>query len=415
MPPKQDKAKKGLGDSTQSDTEWPDIANKLMSKMNSLSSDVSVGFESIKKDISELKALKETVENVASTANVAMETASTNAKAISSLQSEVAALQASISQLKLEHQSLDCYTRRDNLRFVNIPEQQGEVCEKIIREFMVQKLQMSSEKVAAMKIVRCHRLKFGPENAKPIICRFHFYGDRQEVWNQKAKLKGTTFVIQEDFPPEITRERNLLAPIMFEARRQGKRANLVVNKLIIENNAYTIDSLDQLPDDLNPSKLGTKKINSYTTAFYGALTPLSNFYKAPFKDNQNKKYEHTEQYFQYHKALAFNDEILAAKILATKNPGDCKFLGKRVKGFDINTWETKCKDIMKKGLSYKFTQNRNCLEALKATGETSIVEASRSDRYWGIGMAISDKDIGNSALWGENIMGQMLEDLRDEL
>ncbi len=400
----------------------PDILEKLCKKIDNLSTEVHAGFEGVKKEINELKELKQTVEEVKSTANTAKKKADGNAKAIQSLRSDLATalndiktLQASYSQMKQDHLSLDSYTRRDNLRFHNIPEEQGEDCEKLIRDFMINKLEMPAVKVKAMKIVRCHRLRSGPENSKPIICRFHFFGDRQEVWGQRSKLKGTSVVMQEDFPPEITSQRNLLAPIMFEARRQGKRANMVANKLYIDNSMYTTESLDQLPDCLDPSKLGTKKINEYTTAFFGALSPLSNFHKAPFKDKHHMKYEHTEQYLQYHKALVFKDEVLAAKILAAKNPADCKFLGKKVKSFDPTVWESKCRNIMKEGLTYKFTQNRHCLTALKATGETTLAEASRFDRYWGIGMAVTDKDVGNSTLWGENMMGELLEEVRDEL
>ncbi len=51
------------------------------------------------------------------------------------------------------------------------------------------------------------------------ICKFHFFGDRQEVWNKRSQLKGLDFIMQEDFPQEINAKRSQLAPIMFAERK----------------------------------------------------------------------------------------------------------------------------------------------------------------------------------------------------
>jgi predicted NAD-dependent protein-ADP-ribosyltransferase YbiA (DUF1768 family) len=38
---------------------------------------------------------------------------------------------------------------------------------------------------------------------------------------------------------------------------------------------------------------------------------------------------------------------------------------------------------MKKGLIYKYSQNKNLLEVLLSTGNAKLVESSNKDAYWG--------------------------------
>ncbi len=95
---------------------------------------------------------------------------------------------------------------------------------------------MDKERVEQIKIVRCHI--FGVRNPKstnpfPIICKFHFFGDRQETWSKMCQLKGSDFIMQEDFPQEINAKRSQLAPIMFAARKLDMKNFLVANKHII--------------------------------------------------------------------------------------------------------------------------------------------------------------------------------------
>jgi ribA/ribD-fused uncharacterized protein len=50
-----------------------------------------------------------------------------------------------------------------------------------------------------------------------------------------------------------------------------------------------------------------------------------------------------------------------------------------------------------------------------ASGST-LVEACRFDKIWGIGLAATDPRAQDSAQWrGQNLLGQLLTELRDEL
>ncbi len=88
--------------------------------------------------------------------------------------------------------------------------------------------------------------------------------------------------MQEDFPQEIIAKRNQLAPVMFADRRKEMNALLVADRLIIDGRSYSVGTLKNLPEALDTLTLGTTKISDSITAFFGSLTPLSNFHPAKF-------------------------------------------------------------------------------------------------------------------------------------
>ncbi len=55
---------------------------------------------------------------------------------------------------------------------------------------------------------------------------------------------------------------------MREVRRQGKQANISVNKLIIEGRSYTVDSLDRLPEELSLARVATRTHSEMTAFFF---------------------------------------------------------------------------------------------------------------------------------------------------
>lgn len=63
----------------------------------------------------------------------------------------------------------------------------------------------------------------------------------------------------------------------------------------------------------------------------------------------------------------------------------------------------------------KFTQNPHLGELLKATGGTTLAEATR-DRFWGTGKTLTDPKIFTEQSWiGKNRSGQLLMEVRNEL
>jgi hypothetical protein len=116
------------------------------------------------------------------------------------------------------------------------------------------------------------------------------------------------------------------------------------------------------------------------------------------------------------KALLFGDAAVAQQILAAAHPRQHKALGRKVKSFDDAVWKRERLNIVKAGSRAKFTQNAELLAQLLATKGTVLVEASPYDRIWGIGLAATDPRALDRTTWrGQNLLGQILTELRDEL
>jgi ribA/ribD-fused uncharacterized protein len=151
------------------------------------------------------------------------------------------------------------------------------------------------------------------------------------------------------------------------------------------------------------------------TLFFSAKDPFSNWYKRDFKV-KGIQFNCGEQYMMYSKAKLFNDEETASKILATSDPKIQKALGREVKGYIEDVWEERRMRIMVAGLKQKFSQHKDLSELLMSTSGTELVEASKWDKIWGVGLAESDPNIYDKSKWrGQNLLGKVLADVRKYL
>ena len=154
-----------------------------------------------------------------------------------------------------------------------------------------------------------------------------------------------------------------------------------------------------------------KFINNYVFFLKG---PLSQWWKSPFEEN-GINYINCEQYMMYQKAVLFNDFETAAKILLRNKPSEHKSLGRLVKGFDEDIWLKQKENIVYNGNYLKFTQNKDLKEILMATSDKLLVEANGEDKIWGIGMYVDDPNLLKTELWGQNLLGNTLTKLREEI
>lgn len=153
--------------------------------------------------------------------------------------------------------------------------------------------------------------------------------------------------------------------------------------------------------------------------FWGEF--LSNWYPSMFsvrKGDKTLEFHNSEQYFMYEKAKAFGDEETAWEILSRGgNPKEAKALGRKVKGYSDEVWDKMRYKVMLRANLLKYLQNKD-LEKLLLNDEfdgKSFVEASPYDRIWGIGCdeasALDDESNWN----GQNLLGKVLDEVRDIL
>jgi ribA/ribD-fused uncharacterized protein len=336
-------------------------------------------------------------------------------------------LQMKCKQLHERIISMESQSRRDNLLIDGIPEsgnkESSEDCLRLVRNFLQDHLKLQN--VENIRIVRCHRMGrppstgsgSGPQSRpRTIIMKFHWFGDRESVWQKRKLLKGTKLYLSEDYPSEISDRRKKLLPIMQAARRKGLTAFLNVDKLHIigENDnrsVYGVDDLGRLPKDLDPKYVTTQRKDNYFY-FFGFHCPLSNFHESPFV-LEGRRFRWVEEYFFHKKAELLKDIAAMEKIRNAQSPAQCKGIGHSIKG-DINIWRRQEVQIMKKALQEKFGQNQDLKDYLLKTGEVQLAEASPTDKYWGTGVGLG-KEVVTHKWTGKNMLGKLLMELRTEL
>ncbi len=160
--------------------------------------------------------------------------------------------------------------------------------------------------------------------------------------------------------------------------------------------------------------------------FYGSV--FSNWYTTPNQlvDHVNGfVFNNTEAAFMYRKALLFGDGDTAAKIIAhaeaNGHPREVKAMGREIKGYDEAEWECVREGEMALVNLWKYRQNPELAEQLKATAPRTLVEASPTDRIWGVGLSVDDavRHIELGAImggWpGRNLLGEALITVRSLL
>ena len=128
------------------------------------------------------------------------------------------------------------------------------------------------------------------------------------------------------------------------------------------------------------------------------------------------QYNCAEQYMMAKKALLFKDIESLQKIMNSNNPKEQKFYGRQVMGFDPLKWESVCKKYVYEANYAKFTQNKSMLDELLSYGDREIVEASPTDKIWGIGLGVDDPRIHDKSNWqGTNWLGEIITKVRSDI
>lgn len=126
---------------------------------------------------------------------------------------------------------------------------------------------------------------------------------------------------------------------------------------------------------------------------------LSNFFQSPFEKN-GVFFPTVEHFFQSEKFTEIETKNL---VISADSPALAKKLGKSY-AINIDEWEQRRDQVMMTGLELKFTQNEDLRQMLLATGDSKLVEDSKSDKYWG--------GTGHNS---KNTLGKMLMRLRQSL
>jgi len=142
---------------------------------------------------------------------------------------------------------------------------------------------------------------------------------------------------------------------------------------------------------------------------------LSQWYISSFTDpSTNQTYNCAEQYMMHQKAVSRDDETTGADILKTPYPKEQKDLGRSVASWDDAAWDEIKEKVVEQGSYLKFSQNKDLREKLLMTGDRELVEASASDRVWGVGFNAKSA-LSKREEWGTNLLGKCLMKARERI
>ena len=179
---------------------------------------------------------------------------------ISTKVTEQCGCDAELQNLRSTVVDLQCRSMKNNLIFTGLWEVRDENTEDLLRTFLYRELGIEYR----IEFGNVHRFSHKPRGKRPIVARFIYHRDLQYVLECAHRLRNSPYGIRQQFPKEVEDKRKKLYPIQKEAKRHGKNAVLVRDRLYIDNNLYVAsdDETDQMDSD---EQNGPQAENIWTT------------------------------------------------------------------------------------------------------------------------------------------------------
>ena len=102
------------------------------------------------------------------------------------------------------------------------------------------------------------------------------------MWSKRFHLKNTRYLLHENYASEVEYRRRLMYPILSVARRSQNYHKMYLNGdiLRIDGTDYTVETLGNLPDELNPRNFSAKENEQWYVfgGIHSSYNFLSNFY-----------------------------------------------------------------------------------------------------------------------------------------
>ena len=151
-------------------------------------------------------------------------TSSKNAK----LETEIDALKVRFLEKQEKAIALENYSQWENLRFMNVPEQENKNCANIIYDTIKNELNIDLENLqlhAIHRVGKRHSLdEISQAYARPIVSRFLCREDRDMVLKAKGRLQNSSryenAYTTQDYAKAIQMGRKVLIKAMFLARKK---------------------------------------------------------------------------------------------------------------------------------------------------------------------------------------------------
>ena len=319
-----------------------------------------------------------------------------------------------IEENREEISRIDAKSRRHNLIIYGIPEEDGIQPREQIKE-LFDELGLPFGMGHTDAIYRIGPKKKGKHKLqRPIYFELIRKADKGEVLKRVSSLKNKPkwkrVSIGDDLTPELNRNRQDLRDLCALARREKIDARLSGNMLIIDNKRFLHKDINNLPHRLKLKDAKQVRCKE-GIAFQGPATYLSNLHRVPLV-YEDLDFSSVEQAFVYMKALICGALAILSSVRSIEDPFRIKSLSRKIVA--TKEWEEQRDQILYEIIKAKFKQNQSLADALIATQDLILFEATR-DSYFGCGLPLSQSHLINKKTPGKNICGEILMQVREEL
>ncbi|CAM4516486.1 unnamed protein product [Leuciscus chuanchicus] len=129
----------------------------------------------------------------------------------------------------------------ENVTHLSIPESADEDAEATVKNFIKTYQKLPEDTVENICFERVHRMgakKPGALRPRPIVAKFGYIKQKEQVKSRGRELKGTDFGVNDQFPKEILERRKILFPIRRSLIQKGSRAVIAVDRLYVDGLLY---------------------------------------------------------------------------------------------------------------------------------------------------------------------------------
>ena len=221
---------------------------EAMSEINNLRADVNARLSILKNTTDELKT---SLDAAWIEIEVLKQQNEQNKLQLVELAKENAQLQAEVSSTKARAIKLDNYTRRENMRLLNVPESQGENCKEILRGVMAA---VNMEGANNVEFHAVHRIGKQRDDGKhrAIIARFVNREERNDLWYRRMELANSPshrhVTLVPDYAYETAKEQTKKK--LLSALRNAKRMNLAPvyiknGRIFVQGISFSADNIPE--------------------------------------------------------------------------------------------------------------------------------------------------------------------------
>lgn len=265
MPDNASKRARGSSSSTKSDEAHSDITLKsIMQKLECIQESLELNFGEAMSEINNLRAdvnarlsiLQSTTDDLKTSLDAAWveiealkQQDEQNRLQLAEVAKENAQLQTEVLATKARVIKLDNYTRRENIRLLNVPESQDENCKEILRGVMAAVKMQGADKVEFHAV---HRIGKQRDDGKPrpIIARFVNRETRNDLWHRRKELANSPnhrhVILVPDYAYETAKEQKKLSNALRNARRLNLSPAYIKNgRIFVQGNSFSADNIPE--------------------------------------------------------------------------------------------------------------------------------------------------------------------------